>query len=366
MCLAMDYASEAPAGASGSTPPGSPFAITLKGWRSQLRWAMTQREEDPARVWLEIISIDERSKRALNISHDAEQLVELQKFRDKLESSIASLTDDLGDDNVAPLYSWLDLVRQKRALAAKVDEALAAVAQARALRLPDGAKTPISDEEAGAQLAHAQGQLDEWKTAMPPAPPPQVVAVWEGKGGDALAESMPRDAMAVGKRGDEARRMLARTAGRSPGKHPWARSRMETVMVPAMGVTAVLLGVFAIATWSGSPATSRVLAALSVSSFVAFAGLLACGVIARRHEQEEIVAAIDWVWHARMYEERMKLAELEAGWLRALVDAQRARKSFDAKAGTGGQLRDFEKWRPDLIDIMLEVARDTEGTEEIT
>ncbi len=362
----MAHVSEAPAGASGSTPPGSPFAFTLKGWRSQLRWAMTQREEDPARVWLEIISIDERSKRALHLSHDPEQLAELKKFRNKLEGSIAELTEDLGDENVAPLYSWLDLVRQKRALAAKVDEALAAVAQARALRLPDGAKNPKRDEEAAAQLARAQAELDQWKAAMPPAPPPEVMGVWEAKGGDALAETMPRDAMAVGKRGDEARRILVRAQGRVPGKHPWARSRFELITVPVMGVTAVLLAVFAISTWSDSPATSRVLMALAVSSLVAFAGLLACGVIARRHEQEEIVAALDWVWHARMYEERVNLADLEAGWLRALVDAQRARKSFDAKAGTGGQLRDFEKWRPDLVEIMLEVARDTSESDEIS
>src|SRR5438876_4184818 len=81
---------------------GSDFAITLKGWRSQLRWAMTQREEDPARVWLEVISIDERSKRALAVEQTPAHVEELTKFRQRLETSIASLTEDLGDENVAP------------------------------------------------------------------------------------------------------------------------------------------------------------------------------------------------------------------------------------------------------------------------
>jgi hypothetical protein len=127
-----------------------------------------------------------------------------------------------------------------------------------------------------------------------------------------------------------------------------------------MGVSALVLSSAAVSTWSASPDTARVLVAFGVASFVAFNGLLACGVIARRHEREEIDAALDWVWHARMYEERTNLAELEAGWLRALVDAHRARKAFDSKPGTGGQLREFERWRPDLVDIIKAVARDTE------
>ena len=54
----MVHAPDAPAQEEGAPPPPlAEFAITLKGWRSQLRWAMTQREEDPARVWLEVISI---------------------------------------------------------------------------------------------------------------------------------------------------------------------------------------------------------------------------------------------------------------------------------------------------------------------
>ncbi len=337
-----------------------PFAITLKGWRSQLRWAMTQREEDPARVWLEIISIDERSKRALALSHDAEQLAELQKFRTKLETSIAELTQDLGDDNVAPLYAWLDLVRQRRSLAASIVRAREAVVQARAQRNPDGVRTPETDGEAADQIARAQGQVEQWKAAAPPPPPREVLAVWEARGGDALVAQMPRDAMAVGKHGDAARRVLARAAGRAPGRHPWARSRLELILIPVVGAAAFLLSAFAISLGAQSESASRALAALATSSWVALAALFACSIIARRHEREELAAAIDWVWHARMYDERTRLAELEAGWLRALVDAHRALERFDAKAATGDQLRDFEAWRPDLVEMMQEVARDTE------
>jgi hypothetical protein len=324
---------------------------------------MTQREEDPARVWLEIISIDERSKRALAQSHEPEQLGELQKFRTKLETSIAALTDDLGDENVAPLYSWLDLVRQRRALAAKIDAAREAVGQARAQRAPDGAKTPKNEVQAADQLTRAQGQVDQWKGAAPPVPPPEVMGVWESKGGDALASQMPADAMLVGKRGDEARRLLVRAQGRIPGKHPWARSKLELILIPVVGAAACLLAAFAASLSTESDGASRVLAALATSSAAAFVALIACSVIARRHEREEVQASLDWVWHARMYEERTRMAELEAGWLRALVDAHRALERFDAKAGTGGQLRDFEQWRPDLIEMMQEVARDTEGAE---
>jgi len=363
----MDRGSDAPAappGLASTVPPPGPFGITLKGWRSQLRWAMTQREDDPARVWLEIISIDERSKRALAISHDPEQLAELQKFRGRLETSIAELTADLGDENVAPLYSWLDLARQRLTLQAGIERARAAVIQARAQRVPDGSSAPATDKEAAEQLARAQGQVDQWKTATPPQPPPQVLAVWTAKGGDSLVAQMPHDAMAVGKKGDEARRMLARAAGREPGKHPWARSRLELTLIPVVGVAAVLFAGFAASLSKDSEGTSRALAALATSSAVALAALIACSVIARRHEREEVAAALDWVWHARMYDERTRLAELEAGWLRALVDAHRAFERFASKAGTGGQLRDFETWRPDLVAMMQEVARDTGDSDE--
>jgi hypothetical protein len=359
----MDRRSDAPGEPRGSpsTVPAGPFGITLKGWRSQLRWAMTQREEDPARVWLEIISIDERSKRALALSHDPDELSELRKFRERLESSIAELTSDLGDENVAPLYSWLDLARQRLALLGSVERARAAVLQARAQRTPDGSSAPATDKDAAEQLGRAQGQVDQWRTATPPAPPPAVLAIWTAKGGDALAAQMNHDAMAVGKRGDEARRVLARAAGREPGKHPWARSRLELILIPVVGVAALLFAVFAASLSKDSEGAARALAALATSSAVALAALLACSVIARRRERAEVDAALDWVWHARMYDERRRLAELEAGWLRALVDAHRALDRFDSKAGTGGQLREFETWRPDLVAVMQEVARDTGG-----
>ena len=354
----MVHAPEAPSPGEGApAPSAAEFAITLKGWRSQLRWAMTQREEDPARVWLEVISIDERSKRALESATSPDHRAELQKFRGKLEESIASLMEELGDEKVAPLYSWLDLVRQRRRLGAKIEQARTAVAQARALRLPEGAKgakVPKTEEQAAAQLTQAQSELQQWQTATPPAPPPPVLAVWDEAGGDALVERMSRDAMAVGRRGDEARRLLEHARGRSPGRHPWRGSRAELLSIPIAGGVTLLLGLFA------AVSGSSVLGALAGLFFGALAALVAYSFFARQQERAELAAAIDWVWHARMYGERTRYAELEAGWLRALVEAQRALKSFDAKPATGGQLRDFEAERPDLAEIVHEVARDTE------
>jgi hypothetical protein len=350
---AMVHAPEAP---SDAPPAGlvADFAITLKGWRSQLRWAMTQREEDPSRVWLEVISIDERSKRALEGASDPGQTAELRRFRGKLEETIASLTAELGDERVAPLYSWLDLVRQRRRLAAKIDEARAAVVQARALRSTRGPRPPRTEEEATEQLAQAQGEVAQWKAAIPPAPRPEVIAVWDAEGGDALLARMSRDAMAVGRRGDEARRILEKAKGRSPGKHPWHGSKIELISIPLAGGVSLLLGLFA------AVRGSMALGGVAGGAFAALAGLLVHSFFARRQERAELVAAIDWVWHARMYEERTGFAELEAGWLRALVDSERALKSFDARPGSGGQLRDFETERPDLAAIVHEVARDTE------
>jgi hypothetical protein len=329
------------------------FAITLKGWRSQLRWALTQREEDPARVWLEVISIDERSKRALAGASAPDQVTELQKFRDRLETSIKSLTDDLGDENVAPLYSWLDLVRQRRRLCARIDEARIAVTQARAARASSVSGAPATEDEATEQVARAQAELEQWQKATPPAPPPDVRALWDEQGGEGLAGSMPRDPIAAARQGDEARATLANAAGRAPGVHPWVKSRAELIAVPSVGAVTVIAMLFAFtgAEWARPTA---------VVGTVALGFLVGWGVYTRTMEKTERIAAIDWVWHHAMYDQRARLADLELGWLRTLLEAERALRLFDQKAAAGGQLRDFENWRPDLADMVHEVARDTE------
>jgi hypothetical protein len=334
-------------------PAVGAFAITMKGWRSQLRWAMTQREEDPARVWLEVISIDERLKVAEMTTTEEYEKGELAKFRAKLEESMRSLTEELGDDNVAPLYAWLDLVRQKRQIEARVQEAASAVKQARALRSPGATKMPESDEDLETELAHAQGELAQWQAARLAEPPPEVVAVWEANGGDALAPSMPKEPMAVGKRGEAARARLE-GLGRAPGKHPWAGSNVERVAILAAGALTLVLGMLAGVRASGG------LAAGAGVAFFALLGLLGVSALARQKEKAETTAALDWVWHARMYAERTGLAELEAGWLRALRDAKRALRRFEGRPASGGQLRDFEDQWPELSSIVHEVARDTE------
>jgi hypothetical protein len=350
----MAHASEAPPNGAGATKQVA-FSVTLKGWRSQLRWAMTQREEDPARVWLEVISIDERSKRALRDASDPDEVAALDDFRGRLEESIASLTEELGDENVAPLYSWLDLVRQRRRLSANIDLARAAVRQARSLRAPDGTRTPKTEEVASEQLVHARNVLEEWKAATPPLPPPEVLAVWEAEGGDALRDRMSRNPTSVARRGDRGRKALESLAGRAPGKHPWHGAKGERISIPVAGGATLLFALLSVVTESG---------ALGVTAGLAFGvlvALLAFSFFVRRKERAEIALARDWIWHAKLYAERTDVAELEAGWLRALVDAFRALKAFDARA-TGQQLRELEAERPDLSSMVHEVARDTADT----
>jgi hypothetical protein len=160
--------------------------------------------------------------------------------------------------------------------------------------------------------------------------------------------------MAVGKRGEAARRLLERAAGRAPGKHPWPGSKAEQIAVPAAaGLTFVCGAISAARHVPG-------LAALAVVAFAALVGLVGVGAVLRVKQRAETAAALDWTWHAKMYAERTHLAELEAGWLRALAEARKALRSFLAHPATGGHLRDFEAERPDLAPIVLDVARDTD------
>ena len=98
-------------------------------------------------------------------------------------------------------------------------------------------------------------------------------------------------------------------------------------------------------------------------TFVVLVALLAFSFFARQKQSREIASALQWVWHAKMYAKRVRVAELEAGWLRALVDAYRALKAFDSRAA-GDQLREFEAERPDLSSIVHEVVQDTEDAPE--
>jgi hypothetical protein len=163
--------------------------------------------------------------------------------------------------------------------------------------------------------------------------------------------------MAAGKRGDAGRPLLADAlaAGRPPGQHPWPRSRGELIAVPVAASGALLAALFAVARGAAGLGLAAALFAAAAAALVAF------GVAARGREKAERRAAVDWVVHFDVYLARAEIAELEVGWLRALADAHKALRAFDAKAGTGGQLREFEAWRPDLAEMVHEVARDTDG-----
>jgi hypothetical protein len=80
-------------------------------------------------------------------------------------------------------------------------------------------------------------------------------------------------------------------------------------------------------------------------------------VQARRRLTSERRAALDLVWFHTLFTEQASSLELEIGWLRALVAALRALQAFDAHKAEGGQLAELSKWRPDLKEVVADVAK---------
>ena len=58
--------------------------------------------------------------------------------------------------------------------------------------------------------------------------------------------------------------------------------------------------------------------------------------------------------------QRTQALESEVGWVRALLDAFRARRTFDESKAEGAQIEDLKAWRPDLRDFVVEVAKQHE------
>jgi hypothetical protein len=63
------------------------------------------------------------------------------------------------------------------------------------------------------------------------------------------------------------------------------------------------------------------------------------------------------VWFHTLFPEQVASLELEVGWLRALAAALRARRAFDDHKGEGGQLAELARWRPDLTEVVVDVAK---------
>ena len=107
---------------SGSNPgtPTTPGSRELRMLKTMLSLAVGQREEDPERAWLELVSVRERLQPvAYTAREDPLLSSDVERFRGKLEEQIAKLTRDVGDEVIAPLYSWVDLVRQRARLEAR-------------------------------------------------------------------------------------------------------------------------------------------------------------------------------------------------------------------------------------------------------
>jgi hypothetical protein len=340
---------------SGSYPAAhNPVSRELRMLKTQLNLAVGQREEDPERAWLELVSVRERlATVADGAREDPLLMADVERFRGKLDDAMTKLTRDVGDEVIAPLYSWVDLLRQRAGLAREVETAGGRVAEARASRgAPPGAP-PASEDEASAVLAAADQELAWWRSETPPLPSPEALAAWREAGGDALRPSLPTDPQAARSRGLDALVKLDRARGRSPGAVPYVGSKLELVLLPTVGLSALLLSMFALA----SESARAPLGVVAAAGWVAFAGVIGASFVVRQRGDAERRAAVDAVWHHSFFTEQAASLELEVGWLRALAVALRAQRTFDAHKGEGGQLLELARWRPDLEAVVVEVAK---------
>jgi hypothetical protein len=339
---------------SGSFAAASnPASRVLRMLKTQLHVAIGQREEDPERAWLELVSIRER---LLGVTEGAREdpllLADVERFRSKLDEAMSKLTRDVGDEVVAPLYSWVDLVRQRSRLQVEVDTARSRVVEARASRGASLAVPPSTVDETAAALSAAERELEVWRSGVPPFPPPEVVAVWVDAGGDALRPRLYSNASVVAARGQAAAAKLQRILGRAPGAVPYVGSKLELVLIPTVGAGALLLSMFALA----STSAREPLGILAAACWVAFAGVIGASFVARQRGDLERRAAIDVMWHHTLFVEQSAALDLEVGWLRALSAALRSQRAFEGHKGEGGQLADLARWRPDLEPVVVEVA----------
>jgi hypothetical protein len=355
---------------SGALPPGAPSGeFTLSGayatsqnpihrslrlLKTQLNLAIGQREEDPERAWLEALSVRERIEAlAEGAKEDPLLAADVDRFRTRLHEALKKLTRDVGDEVVAPLYSWVDLVRQRERLEGEVLTAQSRVAEARASRGAADSPVAASADAAAEALDAREKELAWWRAETPAPPTPEALAVWNAAGGEALRASMPADAKGVLARGRAGRSIVDPARGRPLGLAPYAGSRAEWIAVPSAGAVALLSSAFAFS-MEKPPIGLAGLAVLACGSLGAIA---MASVQARRRAILERRAAIDVVWHHTLFTEQAASLDLEVGWLRALNASLRARAAFDAHKGEGGQLAELTKWRPDLKEVVADVAK---------
>jgi len=325
----------------------------LRLLKTQLNLAIGQREEDPERAWLEAVSVRDRLETlAPDASEDAILQADVDRFRGKLEQQLKKLTRDVGDEVVAPLYSWVDLLRQRDRLELEVETARSRVLEARASRGAPSSPHLATVEDAVTALEAREGELQVWRGEPLPSPPPEALAVWAESGGDVVRASMPVDPQVVRARGLAAIAVVEAARARPAGSG-YAGSRVELVVLPSAGAAALLSSMFAFAREGAHIALS----ALAVIACGSFGAAVMASVQARRRITGERQAALDLVWFQTHFAEQAASLELEVGWLRALSAALRARRAFDTHKGEGGQLDELSKWRPDLTEVVADVAK---------
>jgi hypothetical protein len=328
-------------------------ARSLRLLKTQLHLAVGQREEDPERAWLELVSIRDRLGEVVERTKDDPLLAaDVEQFRGRLADNLSNLMHDVGDETIAPLYSWVDLLRQRVSLEQEVETARTRVAEARAARGLRSSAAPATETQARAAITAAEEELAAWKADAPPPPPPQAVEGWQRAGGDALRACLSVDPTVVRSRGREARSTFAHLPVGGSRLAVYARSRTEHAVLAICAVSALAAAAAALlgdnlGTYLGWVAAASVI----------LAGAVGLSLAARRRADTERRATVDCVWHHTVFTEYVAALTLEVGWLRALAAAARAQSAFDARAGEGGQLAELARWRPDLEPSVAEAAR---------
>jgi len=335
-----------------SAAANHPAAKPFRECRAQLRLALSQREEDPARVWLELMSLRESASKLPGlVDGDAALASDVERFRAKLEAEIVTLTEEVDDEVLAPLYSWVDLLRRRNRIDREIVTARGNVKASRAAR-SDETRAPRTEGEAATQLAIATDELESWKKFSSAELPASAALVWRDGGWDSRHAELSTDPAEVRSRGAEGLAVVeAVPPTRGVGSPAFPRSRRDVVVGFATAGAALLFAILGIVFDSGA------LDALAVLAWLATGAAVALSFVARARAAAEARAAVAAVWAKTFAARQVVALESEVGWLDALRDAFRARRVFDEAKSEGRQIDDLRAWRPDLRDFVVEVAR---------
>jgi hypothetical protein len=327
-------------------------AKPFRDCRAQLRLALSQREDDPARVWLELMSLRESaSKLPALVDGDAALKSDVDRFRAKLEAEIFMLTEEVDDEVLAPLYAWVDLLRRRNRIDREIVTARGNVKASRAAR-NDTTRAPRAEVESATQLASATDELASWKTFSTAELPASAALVWRDGGWDSRHVELPSDPVEVRRAGTEGLALVeAVPPTRAIGRPAFPRSRRDVAVGGSAVASAPLFTILGVSLDSGA------LDAVAVLAWLVTGGAVALFFTARARAATETRAAIAAVWAKTFAVRQVVALESEVGWLDALRDAFRARRVFDEAKSEGRQIDDLRAWRPDLRDFVVEVAK---------